>query len=232
MFVGAISVQWCRVKKVISGTIVNCRPPALLLTNNLSSALSHFFWGKYSEEFHVKLTFKRWNENIVRIQLLFGSFLGAATFWGKLTLGTLGNVSANMQSLYSLEQSSQCSREEKPIGIRISQKTETITIRAITNPNPGAHDQQHCLYLFFVVVCQCICGAKLARAFILAFRPFLLAGKLMKMNMWRPLSILGSSLQKSIEIMIIPALSYYYPSWTNSRGLIKLREGQEKRESC
>ena len=107
VFVGAISVQWCRVKKVISGTIVNCRPPALLLTNNLSSALSHLFRGKYSEEFHVKLTFKRWNENIVRIQLLFGSFLGAATFWGKLTLGTLGNVSANMQSPYSLKQSSQ-----------------------------------------------------------------------------------------------------------------------------
>ena len=107
MFVGAISVQWWQAKKVISGTIVNCRPPALLLTNNLSSALSyfyhHFFQGNYSEEFHVKLTFKRWNENFVRIQLLFGSFLGAATFWGKkLTLGTRGNVSANMQSLYSL----------------------------------------------------------------------------------------------------------------------------------
>ena len=42
VFVGAISVQWCWVKKVISGTIVNCRPPAPLLTNNLSSALSHF----------------------------------------------------------------------------------------------------------------------------------------------------------------------------------------------
>ena len=88
---------------------------------------------------------------------------------------TLGNVSANMQSLYSLEQSSQCWREEEPIGIIIRQQTETITIMAITNTNPGAHDQQHCLYLFFLVVCQCICGAKLARAFILAFWPFLLS---------------------------------------------------------